>query len=126
MSGVIRETLRNIELVKRLGLTFPEIRRLRDHTERILDLEIAKVRKVRALSSLQGSALTLLRQSILFILLFLRFRRLLAPGELIAMQFIAAQIFLPLQDLGNVTLLYREARRRRRSTRSPRTGSPRR
>src|SRR5215218_608247 len=109
MSGVITEALRNIELVKSLGLTFQEIRRLRAHTQAIFDLELAKVRKVRTLTFLQGSALTLLRQSILFILLWLIFRKILAPGELIAMQFITAQIFMPLQDLGNVMILYREA-----------------
>jgi ATP-binding cassette subfamily B protein len=109
MSGVITESLRNIELVKSLGLTFQEIRRLREHTQEIFGLELAKVRQVRMLSFMQGSALSLLKQSILFILLWLIFRKILAPGELIAMQFITAQIFLPLQDLGNIILLYREA-----------------
>lgn len=109
MSGVITESLRNIELVKSLGLTFPEVRRLHAHTKEIFDLEMAKVRKVRTLTFLQGSALTLLRQSILFVLLWLIFRKVLEPGELIAMQFITAQIFMPLQDLGNIVMLYREA-----------------
>jgi ATP-binding cassette subfamily B protein len=109
MSGVITESLRNIELVKSLGLTFQEIRRLRAHTQEIFALEMVKVRRVRTLAFAQGSALILLRQSILFILLWLIFRKLLAPGELIAMQFITAQIFIPLQDLGNIILLYREA-----------------
>jgi ATP-binding cassette subfamily B protein len=118
MSGVITEALRNIELVKSLGLTFQEIRRLRAHTQEIFDLELAKVRKVRTLTFLQGSALTLLRQSILFILLWLIFRKVLAPGELIAMQFITAQIFMPLQDLGNVMIpIARRTPRSRRTTR---------
>src|SRR5690606_4041781 len=86
MSGAITESLRNIELVKSLGLTYPEIRRLRDHTKKIFDLEIQKVKKVRMLSFLQSSALTLLRQSILFILLWLIFRHVLTTGELISMQ----------------------------------------
>ncbi|MDB6152172.1 MAG: transporter ATP-binding protein [Chthoniobacteraceae bacterium] len=109
MSGVITESLRNIELVKSLGLTFQEIRRLREHTQEIFSLEMVKVRQVRMLSFMQGSALSLLKQSILFVLLWLIFRKILAPGELIAMQFITAQIFMPLQDLGNIILLYREA-----------------
>ncbi|HTN05979.1 ABC transporter ATP-binding protein [Agriterribacter sp.] len=109
MSGAITESLRNIELVKSLGLTYPEIRRLRDHTQKIFDLEIQKVKKVRMLSFLQGSALTLLRQSILFILLWLIFRHVLTTGELISMQFISTTIFGPLQDLGNIILSYREA-----------------
>lgn len=109
MSGAITESLRNIELVKSLGLTYPEIRRLRDHTQKIFDLEIEKVKKVRMLSFLQSAALTLLRQSILFILLWLIFRHVLTPGELISMQFISTTIFGPLQDLGNIILFYREA-----------------
>jgi len=109
MSGLITESLRNIELVKSLGLTYPEIKRLRGHTKKIFDLEMKKVKKVRVLSFLQSSALTLLRQSILFILLWLIFRDVLTTGELISMQFISTSIFGPLQDLGNIILSYREA-----------------
>lgn len=109
MSGAITESLRNIELVKSLGLTYPEIRRLREHTKKIFDLEMMKVKKVRTLSFLQSSALTLLKQSILFILLWLIFRNVLSTGELISMQFISTTIFGPLQDLGNIILSYREA-----------------
>jgi ATP-binding cassette, subfamily B, bacterial len=108
MSGVITESLRNIELVKSLGLTFPEIRRLREQTQKIFELEMVKVRKVRTLSFLQGTTLNLLRQSILFILLWLIFRNVLTTGELITMQFISTSIFGPLQDLGNIILQYRE------------------
>lgn len=108
MSGVITESLRNIELVKSLGLTFPEIRRLRIQTKKIYDLEMMKTRRVRTLSFLQGTTLNVLRQSILFILLWLIFRDVLSTGELIAMQFISTSIFGPLQDLGNIILSYRE------------------
>ena len=89
MSGTITESLRNIELVKSLGLTYPEIRRLRQHTQDIYDLEMGKVKKVRTLTFFQGAVLTLLKQSILFILLWLIFRKVLSTGELISMQFIS-------------------------------------
>ncbi len=108
-AGVITESLRNIELVKSLGLTFPEIRRLHQQTLRIFNLEMEKARKVTSLSFLQGNLLNLLKQSILFILLWLIFREVLSTGELIAMQFISTAIFTPLQDLGNMIILYREA-----------------
>lgn len=108
-AGVITESLRNIELVKSLGLTFPEIRRLNEHTLKIFRLEMGKARKVSVLSFLQGNMLNLLKQSILFILLWLIFRKVLTTGELIAMQFISTAIFTPLQDLGNLILLYMEA-----------------
>ncbi|WP_332736060.1 ABC transporter ATP-binding protein [Flavihumibacter sp.] len=109
MSGSITESLRNIELVKSLGLTYSEIRRLREKTQRIFDLEMEKTRKVRTLSFLQGTTLNLLKQSILFILLWLIFRNVLTTGELISMQFISTGIIGPLQDLGNIILQYREA-----------------
>ncbi|HET9532805.1 MAG TPA: ABC transporter ATP-binding protein [Blastocatellia bacterium] len=109
MSGSITESLRNIELVKSLGLTYPEIRRLRSFTAKIFDLEIEKVKRVRTLSLLQGTIINLLKQSILFILLWLIFRETLTPGELISMQFILNAIFVPLQDLGRIILNYREA-----------------
>ncbi|MCE7039720.1 ABC transporter ATP-binding protein [Dyadobacter sp. CY312] len=108
-AGVITESLRNIELVKSLGLTFAEIRRLNELTLKIFDLEMLKARKVSMLSFLQGNLLSLLKQSILFILLWLIFREVLSTGELIAMQFISTAIFTPLQDLGNMIILYREA-----------------
>ena len=108
LSGVITESLRNIELVKCLGLTFQEIKRLGGQTRSIYELEMQKARKVRTLTFLQGSALNLLKNSILFILLWLIFRDVLSTGELIAMQFISTTIFGPLQDLGNIILQYRE------------------
>ena len=109
MSGTITESLRNIELVKSLGLTYPEIRRLKKHTQEIYNLEMGKVKKVRALTFLQGTVLTMLKQSILFILLWLIFRKVLSAGELISMQFISTSIIGPLQDLGSIILSYREA-----------------
>lgn len=109
MSGTITESLRNIELVKSLGLTWQEIRRLRQHTQEIYNLEMEKVKKLRTLTFFQGSILTILKQSILFILLWLIFRKILSPGELISMQFISLAIIGPLQDLGGIILSYREA-----------------
>lgn len=109
MSGIITESLRNIELVKSLGLTYPEIRRLKEHTQTIFELEMEKVRKVRTLSFLQGTILNFLKQSILFILLWLIFRKTLSPGQLISMQFISTAIIGPLQELGGIILMYREA-----------------
>ncbi len=108
MSGVITESLRNIELIKSLGLTFPEIRRLRDQTLKIFNLEMTKVKKVRALTFYQGTALNILKSSILFILLWLIFRNVLTTGELISMQFISTIIFGPLQELGSFIISYRE------------------
>ena len=53
-AGFITESLRNMELIKSLGLTFREIRRLKAKTKMIFKLEMNKVRRIRALSFLQG------------------------------------------------------------------------
>ena len=108
-SGFITESLRNIELIKSLGLTFPEIRRLQAQTQKIFALEMQKVKRIRLLSFLQGTTLSLLKLAILFALLWLIFKDVLSTGELIAMQFISVAIFAPLQELGNIILAWREA-----------------
>src|SRR5690606_37200366 len=108
-AGVITESLRNVALIKSLGLTFREIRRLQAQTEVIFGLEMAKVRRIRWLSFLQGSTLSVLKLSVLFTLLWLIFRDVLSTGELIAMQFISVGILAPLQELGTIILAWREA-----------------
>jgi len=109
MSGTITESLRNIEFVKSMGLTYPEIRRLKTFTAKIFGLEMEKVKKIRTLTFLQSSVLLILKESILFILLWLIFSNLLTTGELISMQFISTRILFPLQDLGSIIMAYREA-----------------
>ncbi len=109
MSGSITESIRNIEFVKSMGLTWPEIKRLRTFTGNIFNLEMQKVKRIRTLTFLQKSVLLILKESILFILLWLIFRNLLTTGELIAMQFISTRIMFPLQDLGSIIMAYREA-----------------
>ncbi len=109
IAAVITESLRNVELVKSLGLTFPEIRRLREQNLKIFNLEMIKVKRVRLLTFFQGTTLSILKQSILFILLWLIFHNILSTGELVSMQAITAMIFVPLQDLGTIIVNYREA-----------------
>ena len=109
MYGSMTESLRNVELIKSLGLGRSEIRRLQTYTEKIFELEMEKVRRVRLLSVLQGTILNLLRQSILFLLLWLIFNNVLTAGELVSLQVIINTIFNPLSSLGGFILTYRDA-----------------
>jgi ATP-binding cassette subfamily B protein len=109
LAGSTTESLRNIELVKSLGLTNQETKRLNLTTVKILQLELKKVRDIRSISFVQGTMVNLLRQSILFILLFLVFDGRLSVGEIITLQFYSFFIFGPLQEVGNVIISYREA-----------------
>ena len=54
LAGSTTESLRNIELVKSLGLAQQEIERLNNTTGKILKLELKKVRYLRSLSFIQG------------------------------------------------------------------------
>lgn len=109
LAGSTTESLRNIELVKSLGLTNQETNRLNTATKKILQLELKKVRDIRSISFVQGTLVNLLRQSILFMLLYLIFEGQLSVGEIITLQFYSFFIFGPLQEVGNVIISYREA-----------------
>jgi ATP-binding cassette subfamily B protein len=109
LAGATTESLRNIELVKSLGLTNQEVRRLNTTTFRILLLELQKVRSIRSISFVQGTFVNLLRQTILFLILYLIFRNYVTVGQLITLQLYSFFIFGPLQELGNIIMAYREA-----------------
>lgn len=109
LAGSTTESLRNIELVKSLGLTEQEVKRLNQNTFKILDLELRKVKSIRSLSFVQGTFVNFLRQCIMFLLFWLVFQGRLTPGEVLTMVFYSFFIFGPLQELGNIILSYREA-----------------
>ena len=109
LAGTTTESLRNIELVKSLGLTEQEVQRLNNNTYKILGLELRKVKSIRTLSFVQGTMVNFLRQVITFTLMWLIYRDVLTTGQLIALQFYSFFIFGPLQEIGNIILSYREA-----------------
>ncbi len=109
LAGTTTESLRNIELVKSLGLTKQEINRLNSNTYKILGLELRKVKSIRSLSFVQGTFVNLLRQIIMFTLLWLVFNGKLTAGEVMTLTFYSFFIFGPLQEIGNIILSYREA-----------------
>jgi ATP-binding cassette subfamily B protein len=83
LAGTTTESLRNIELVKSLGLTNQEIQRLNNNTYKILALELKKVKNIRSLSFIQGTMVNFLRQVITFTLMWLIFKQILTVGQLI-------------------------------------------
>ncbi|HJY21702.1 MAG TPA: ABC transporter ATP-binding protein [Hanamia sp.] len=109
LAGTTTESLRNIELVKSLGLTHQEIERLNNNTYKILGLELKKVKSIRTLSFIQGTFVNFLRQAIMFILLWLIFQDTITPGQLMTLTFYSFFIFGPLQEIGNIIISYREA-----------------
>lgn len=109
LAGSTTESLRNIEIVKSLGLTKQEIKRLNGNTYKILGLELRKVKSIRSLSFIQGTMVNFLQQVITFTLLYLIFKNIVTPGEYLSLMFYGFFIFGPMQEIGNIIISYREA-----------------
>ena len=108
LAGSTTESLRNIELVKSLGLAQQETERLNATTEKILKLELKKVRYIRSLSFVQGTFVNLLRNAIMLLMLFLVVQGKITVGEFFSLFIYSFAIFGPLQELGNIINIYRE------------------
>lgn len=108
LAGSTTESLRNIELVKSLGLANQEITRLNSTTDKILQLELKKVKYIRSLSFIQGTFVNLLRNCLLFFMMYLVFMEKISVGEFFSLFIYSFFIFGPLQELGNIINIYRE------------------
>jgi ATP-binding cassette subfamily B protein len=109
LAGATTESLRNIELVKSLGLAQQETKRLNSTTEKILKLELKKVKYIRSLNFIQGTFVNLLRNALLLTMLYLVFNQKISVGEFFSLFIYSFFIFGPLQELGNIINIYREA-----------------
>ncbi|MBS1526598.1 MAG: ABC transporter ATP-binding protein [Bacteroidetes bacterium] len=109
LAGATTESLRNIELVKSLGLVKQEIEHLNKTTYKILDLELTKVKYVRSMSFVQGTVVNLVRSIMIVLLLVLIFKNQLTPGSYFMFLFYSFFLFSPLQELGTVIQSWREA-----------------
>ncbi len=108
LAGSTTETLRNVELVKSLGLENQEIKRLNDVNEAILRLELKKVRLVRSLSFIQGTLINALRSALMLLMLWLIYQHQVSLGQFFSLLFYSFFIFQPLGELGNVATKYYE------------------
>lgn len=108
LAGSTTESLRNIELVKSTGLVDQEIIRLNDTTNKILELEIKKVKYVRSLSFIQGTVINLLRTTIIVVMAYLIFTKNITVGEFFSLFMYSFFIFGPLGEVGNIINIYAE------------------
>ncbi|MBP6385826.1 MAG: ABC transporter ATP-binding protein [Pseudarcicella sp.] len=109
LAGSTTESLRNIELVKSLGLAKQEIAQLNATTQKILKLELKKVRYVRSMSFVQGTCVNLLRVLLVVVLVYLIYQGKITIGEFYSLNIYSFFLFNPLQEIGNVVNTYREA-----------------
>ncbi len=110
LAGSTTETLRNVELVKSLGLENQEIKRLNNVNDLILDLELKKIRLIRKLSFVQGTIINAMRVSLLFLMLWLIYKQIITLGQFFSLFVYSFFIFAPLQEFGNISAQYQEAK----------------
>jgi ATP-binding cassette subfamily B protein len=109
-AGSATETIRNVELVKSLGIEVQEIGRLEKVNEDILSLEEKKLRLVRLFTFVESSAMSLARATVMLAMLWLVYRREITVGEFLSMFLYSNTAFLPLVDLGSAVMRYQQAR----------------
>jgi ATP-binding cassette, subfamily B, bacterial len=110
LAGATTETLRNVELVKSLGLENQEIVRLNQVNAQILGLELKKIRFLRAYSFLQGTMINTVRVGTLFLMLVLIYEKSITLGQFLALFFYSFAVFSPLAELGAIIAQYQEAK----------------
>lgn len=109
LAGSSTESLRNIELIKALGLTEQEISRLNRITKKILGLELNKVKYLRTLGFIQGTCINLIRTALAFLLLYLVVNHKMQLGSYFSLFMFSFYVFNPLQEIGTFINVYREA-----------------
>ena len=110
LSGSTTETLRNVELVKSLGLEDQEVNRLNNVNERILELELEKTRLVRRLDFIQGTLMNALNSGVMLLILWLVFSKVISLGQFFSLWFYSFWLFQPLYMMGTLATSYQESK----------------
>lgn len=108
LMGSTTETLRNVELVKSLGLEIQEIKRLNQVNSDILQLELKKVKIIRAFSFIQGTILNAMRAALILVMMWLIARQDISLGQFFTLFIYSFFIFQPLSNFGAVAAQYQE------------------
>jgi ATP-binding cassette, subfamily B, bacterial len=110
LAGTTTETLRNVEVVKSLGLEDQEIERLNSSSSKILNLELKKVRLLRKLSFFQGTLINTMRSILLFVMLWLIVEQQITLGSFFTLMIYSFFLFGPLSQFWEAASQYQEAK----------------
>ncbi len=81
LAGSTTESLRNIEMVKSLGISDQEIGRLNETTNKILSLDLQKLKYIRSVSFVQGTLVNFVRTCVTFFMFFMIFKGVITVGD---------------------------------------------
>lgn len=108
LAGSTTESLRNIELVKSLGLADQEVAHLNSTTDKILQLELKKLRYLRSLDFVQGTITNAVRAGLVFFLFYLIYNGTITLGQYFSLNIYSFWLFFPLQQVAPFIAAYRE------------------
>ncbi len=109
LAGATTESLRNIELVKALGLANQEVDRLNGVTEKILALELKKLRYLRMLDFVQGTVTNFIRAGLYLFLFYLIFIEKITFGQYFSLNIYSFWLFFPMAQITTFISTYRQA-----------------
>lgn len=110
LAGATTETIRNVGLVKSLGLEAQELERLEWVNTQILWLELKKIKTVRMIDFAQGTLINFMRVCLLGSMFWLVFTEQISLWQFFSLYFYSFYIFSPLYMLGDVLKNYQEAK----------------
>ena len=110
LAGAATETIRNISLVKILGLESQELQRIDTANQGILDLELLKIRKIRSMEFIQGTLVNAIRVALLGTMFWMIYQNYLTLGEFFSFFFYSFFVFGALGQLGMIMKSYQEAK----------------
>ena len=108
MAGSAGESIRNIEIVKSLGLAKQEAARMDARTGRIMEMEVRRIRHARFVTFFHGACVNLLRFGLILLFFYLVFTRKITLGEFFSLFCYAQFIFTPMQELGGLVAVSQE------------------
>ena len=108
LAGSTTETLRNVQLVKSLGLDQQEISRLNKVNDEILALELNKVKIIRTFNFWQGTLFNTMRALLISVMMYLIFSQNITLGQFFTLFIYSFAIFTPLALFGQVVAKYQE------------------
>jgi ATP-binding cassette subfamily B protein len=107
LAGAATETLRNIELVKSMGLANRQISRLHESSGRMLAFELEGIRRIRRFSFIHGGCSQTMRLALIAMLLYFLYLKRISVGQFFALFLYARYLFAPLQQVGSSLQDYR-------------------
>lgn len=102
LAGATIENVKNVTLIKSLWLEIQEVEHLNRVNEKLIALEIEKLKLIKTITFWQWTLINLLRSLLQFIMLWLVFEWTISVGEFFTLLFYSFLLFNPLYELPNV------------------------